>query len=370
MEWQVWLGVAAIVIAVTALGVALRISARVAMMRRRLGRATEREPDEDAPRRVAVVLNPSKSGITGLRNRVRAACLERGLPPPAFYETTVEDPGQGHTRRAVEEGADVVVAAGGDGTVRAVAEALVGREVPMGVIPVGTGNLLARNLDLPVTDVERAIAVVLDGRTRAIDVGWLRVAEFAPDDDPSDPAEPPHDTGTEHIFLVIAGLGFDAAMVAGADPVLKRRVGWMAYFLAGLPHLRGRRLKARMWLDDGPPADARLRSVMIGNCGMLPGGITLLPDAVLDDGVLDVAAVDARGGVLGWAQLTVEVAMQGLGVRSDLPEKLGRIDHATCRRARVRVSGGDEVQVDGDPLGRAVEVSARVDPAALRVRAP
>ncbi|RPF23261.1 diacylglycerol/lipid kinase family protein [Myceligenerans xiligouense] len=370
MDWQVWLGVAAIVIAVTALGVALRIYTRVVVMRRRLGAVTERAPEEQGPRRIAVVLNPSKRGTTGLRNRVRAACVERGLPPPAFYETTVEDPGQGHARRAVEDGADVVVAAGGDGTVRAVAEALVGTDVPMGVIPVGTGNLLARNLDLPLADPERAIAVVCDGRNRTIDVGWMRVEEFARDDDPAYPDEPPHDTETEHIFLVIAGLGFDAAMVAGADPVLKKRVGWMAYFVAGLPHLRGRRLKARIWLDDGPPADARLRSIMIGNCGMLPGGITLLPDAVLDDGVLDVAAVDTRGGVLGWAQLTVEVAMQGLGVRSDLPEKLGRIDHATCRRARVRVSGGDEVQVDGDPLGRAVQISSRVDAAALRVRAP
>ncbi|MBE1878005.1 diacylglycerol/lipid kinase family protein [Myceligenerans pegani] len=370
MEWQVWLGVAAIVIALTALGVALRIYARVATMRRRLGPVVPQALAGQGPRRIAVVVNPSKAGTVGLRNRVRAACVERGLPPPVFYETTVEDPGQGHARRAVEEGADVVVAAGGDGTVRAVAEALVGGEVPMGVIPVGTGNLLARNLEVSVTDAERAIAVVLDGRTRAIDVGWLRVEEFAPDDDPTDPAEPPHDTTIEHIFLVIAGLGFDAAMVAGADPALKKRVGWMAYFVAGLPHLRARRLRARIWLDDEPPADARLRSIMIGNCGMLPGGITLLPDAVLDDGVLDVAAADVRGGVLGWAQLTVEVAMQGFGVRSDLPEKLGRIDHATCRRARVRVSGGDEVQVDGDPLGRAVQISARVEPAALQVRAP
>ncbi|MBL0887301.1 diacylglycerol/lipid kinase family protein [Myceligenerans indicum] len=370
MEWQLWLGVSAIVIAVTALAVALRIHGRVTVMRRRLGPGADYASEEQGPSRVAVVLNPSKAGSVGLRNRVRAACLERRLPPPVFYETTVEDPGQGQTRRAVEDGADVVVAAGGDGTVRAVAEGLVGGDVAMGVIPVGTGNLLARNLELPITDTEQAIAVVLDGRTRAIDVGWLRVEEFASDDAPDYPGEPPHDTGTEHIFLVIAGLGFDAAMVAGADPVLKKKVGWMAYFVAGLPHLRARRLRAQIWLDDGPPAEARLRSLMIGNCGMLPGGITLLPDAVLDDGVLDVAAVDARGGVLGWAQLTVEVAMQGLGVRSDLPEKLGRIDHATCRRARVRVSGGDEVQVDGDPLGRAVEISSRVDPAALQVRAP
>lgn len=367
MQWQAWLGLAAIVIAVVALVIAVLMYVRVTMMRRRL---RELDPDPRAgqgPRRIAVVLNPAKSGTVGLRHRVRAACVERGLPAPTFYETTVEDPGTGPAGEAVEAGADVVIAAGGDGTVRAVAEALVGSHVPMGVLPVGTGNLLARNLELPIADPDGAIATILDGRTRAIDVGWLRVEEFARDD--TQPGEPSHDTESEHLFLVIAGLGFDAAMVAGADPELKQRMGWIAYFVAGLNHMRGRRLKARMWLDDEPPVDARLRSIMIGNCGKLPGGITLLPDALLDDGVLDVAAADVRGGVLGWAQLTAEVAMQGLGVSSDMPEKLGRIDHHTCRRVRVRVSGGDEVQVDGDPLGRAIEVSARVVPSGLRVRA-
>lgn len=368
MEWQAWLGLVAIGIAVTALVIALVMYARGNAMRRRLEQIDRDPRSAQGPRRVAVVLNPAKSGAVGLRNRVRAACVERGLPAPTFYETTVADPGKGPAQEAVDAGADVVIAAGGDGTVRAVAEALVGQDVPMGVIPVGTGNLLARNLELPIADANAAIAVVLDGRTRAIDVGWLRVQEFASDAE-IHPDEPPHDTEAEHLFLVIAGIGFDAAMVAGADPDLKKRVGWIAYFVAGLTHLRGRRLKARVWLDDDPPVDARMRSIMIGNCGKLPGGITLLPDAVLDDGVLDVAAADVRGGVLGWAQLTAEVAMQGFGVSSDMPEKLGRIDHHTCRRVRVRVSGGDEVQVDGDPLGRAVEVSARVVPSGLRVRA-
>ncbi|WP_369824625.1 diacylglycerol kinase family protein [Cellulosimicrobium sp. CUA-896] len=132
--------------------------------------------------------------------------------------------------------------------------------------------------------------------------------------------------------------------------------------------MHGRRMRARLQLDDGPAVDARLRSVMIGNCGRLPGGITLLPDAVIDDGVLDVAAVDTRGGLAGWAQLFGEVVMQGFGVRSELPAKIGRIDHAKARRVRVRVEGGEQAQVDGDVIGQAVELEARVDPGALVVR--
>ena len=77
-----------------------------------------------------------------------------------------------------------------------------------------------------------------------------------------------------------------------------------------------------------------------------------------------------RGGVFGWAQLTFEIAMQGVGVRNELPEKLGRIDHTKARRARIRVPAGEEAQVDGDPLGRAVEIDVHVQAGALLVRAP
>ena len=107
---------------------------------------------------------------------------------------------------------------------------------------------------------------------------------------------------------------------------------------------------------------------MVGNCGKLPGGITLLPDAVLDDGILDIAAIDTRGGIVGWAQLFGEVVMQGFGVSNDLPAKIGRIDHARARRVRVRVDEGEQVQVDGDVLGKAVEIESWVDPGALVVR--
>ncbi|SKC56326.1 diacylglycerol/lipid kinase family protein [Krasilnikoviella flava] len=313
---------------------------------------------------LAVVINPSKEGAADVRAVVERVCAEAALPDPLFYETAVDDPGTGQARQALADGADVVVAAGGDGTVRAVAEALAGTGHPMGLIPVGTGNLLARNLDLPLTSVPDAVAVVVGGTDRAIDVGRARVSEFAPDAEPLVDGDPHR----AHIFLVIAGLGFDAAMVADADDQLKARVGWVAYFLAGARHLHGRRMRAIIRLDDGEAVEARLRSIMVGNCGRLPGGLTLLPDAVIDDGELDVAAIDTRGGLAGWAQLLGEVVAQGLGVRNDLPGKIGRIDHTRARRAVIRVDDGEQAQVDGDPLGSAVELETWVEPGALVVR--
>jgi diacylglycerol kinase (ATP) len=256
----------------------------------------------------------------------------------------------------------------------------------MGLVPLGTGNLLARNLDLPLTDTEDLLRVAITGPVRAIDVGWLRVEKYEDTvaDDVAEAAdgvagaaggriEGPPPPGSlqaprDHIFLVIAGLGFDAAVVGDADEELKAKVGWIAYWFSGFRHLHGHRMKLGVSVDDGPLQHLRLRSLLIGNCGKLPGGITLLPDAVIDDGVLDLAAIDTRGGIAGWTQLVGEVALQGIGLRNDLPGKIGRIDHSRCRSLRVVADRPEQLQVDGDHIGEAFEVSVRVDPGALRVR--
>ncbi|WP_315096061.1 diacylglycerol kinase family protein [uncultured Cellulomonas sp.] len=384
MTWEAWVAVSAAVAAVAALLLVLVLWLRQRELRRRIESPREsataralrlaRDVDEDA-QLVAFVANPSKPDVPALRTAVLEACAELGLPAPLWFETTIADPGVGQARKAIAEGADVVVAIGGDGTVRAVAEGLVGTGVPMGLLPLGTGNLLARNLDLPLSDPMAALHVALEGRDRTIDVGWLRVHRWESDvddavaeaaDDLPDQLDLPRD----HIFLVIAGLGFDAAMVSDTDEQLKARVGWIAYFVSGMRHLHGRRTRVHVRLDDQPMTSTRLRSLLIGNCGKLPGGITLLPDAELDDGWLDVAAIDTRGGIAGWAQLFGEVVLQGAGMRNDLPGKIGRIDHTRAQEVRVVVQGGEHVQVDGDIVGRVTELSARVDHAALVVRAP
>ncbi|MBO3085204.1 diacylglycerol/lipid kinase family protein [Cellulomonas fengjieae] len=381
MTWEGWVAVCAAVVALAALVLAVILLLRQRELRRRIetpgtgAGARELRPARDveaAGQRVAFVANPSKQDLPALRTAVLAACAARGLPEPLWLETTIADPGVGQARAAVAQRADVVVAIGGDGTVRAVAEGLVGTGVPMGLIPLGTGNLLARNLDLPLSDPMAALRLALEGRDRTIDVGWLRVHRWQsdPDDPVADAAEPytELDLQRDHIFLVIAGLGFDAAMVADTDEQLKARVGWIAYFVSGMRHLHGRRTRVHVRLDDQPMTSTRLRSLLIGNCGRLPGGITLLPDAQLDDGWLDIAAIDTRGGIAGWAQLFGEVMLQGAGVRNDLPAKIGRIDHTRAQEVRVVVQGGEHVQVDGDIVGRVTELSARVDHGALVVR--
>ena len=103
----------------------------------------------------------------------------------------------------------------------------------------------------------------------------------------------------EHIFLVMAGVGYDATIMANTNEDLKDKVGWLAYVEAGIRNLPGKPLKATISIDGQYPVRRRLRSVMVGNCGKVKGGLEIFPDAKVDDGLLDVvilAPVDGSAG--------------------------------------------------------------------------
>ncbi len=310
--------------------------------------------------RVAFIANPTKQGMVQVRETAYRACSMRYLPEPMWLYTTATDPGGIAAREAVAAGAEVLIAVGGDGTVRAVAAEAADAGIAMGIVPMGTGNLLARNLDIPVNDTAAALRNALDGEERAIDMGWLHVTDE-------------HGEEADHLFLVFAGMGIDAEMVAGANASLKSRWGWGAYFWAAVPFLNGKRMRASLTVDSGAPVVSKMRSVLAANAGKLPGGLTLLPDARVDDGKLDFAILDARGGVAGWAELFGEVIAKGAGISTpNLPPgwRAGRIDHARGETATIEMEVPHRVQADGEPLGRASKVRASVQPGRLKVRAP
>lgn len=373
MTWEQAVSVLALVVALAALVVGIVIlgrirerGARVAPLTREEDTAPEEQAGPTGP--AAFVLNPIKTDGPALRRRAAEIAADLGMAEPLWFETTEEDPGVGQTRAAIAAGASVVVAAGGDGTVRTVAEVLAGTTVPMALLPLGTGNLLARNLDLPLASTELLIHTALGGTDHSIDLGWIRAENTAP---PADDAEAAPATGDgpapEHLFLVMAGIGFDAQMVAGAGDELKAKMGWFAYFLAGARHLHGRKTRLRMRVGEGEVRPLQVRSLLFANCGRLPGGIVLLPDAELDDGWLDVAALDTRGGVLGWASLFGKVVLQGLGIRRQLPAP-SSIEFWRGREVRVVSDRPQQVQLDGDLIGEANHLSVRVQASGLRVR--
>ncbi len=300
---------------------------------------------------VAVIANPTKvDDVEGRKAWIKRVGAEHGLAPPLWLHTTAEDPGPGQARAALAAGAHAVLAYGGDGTVRAVAAELAGTDVPLGLLPAGTGNLLARNLGLPLGDLDAALDTALGGGERRIDVGRAEL-------DVSGEDEPPR----REAFLVMAGLGFDAEVMASVEPRLKRRVGWWAYVVTGARLIRGQQTRVTLVLDDGPVLHRRIRTVIVGNCGELTGGIRLFPDALVDDGWLDVVVVSPRG-VVGWAAVTAAVLS---GSRRGHPV----VEQHRCRRVEIRAEKPLQTQIDGDPAGEARVLRARVDPLSLVVRA-
>jgi len=316
---------------------------------------------EKGTARIAFIANPTKAGISELREQAMRACSTRYVTQPMWLSTTVDDAGAGAAKHAIDSGADVVVAIGGDGTVRAVAEGLAGTGVPLGIIPMGTGNIFARNMDLPLGDIPALLRIALDGRDAPTDVGRLVLDRG------------PKGRDEKHMFLVMAGVGFDAEMVAGADERLKRRLGWLAYFFAAIKHLGARRIHAAVSVDDSPEIAGQMRTVLFANVGRLPGGLILAPDASADDGFLDAVTLDARAGIVGWTGLFGNVIAQGAGFRQPAVLKAyaaSRIDHARGATMRVTLDHLYKVQADGENLGLARAITATADASALIVRRP
>ena len=130
-------------------------------------------------------------------------------------------------------------------------------------------------------------------------------------------------------------------------------------------------MRATIQIDDRPMIRKRMRTVLFANCGRLPAGLVLAPDARLDDGTLDVAILDARGGIAGWTELAGQVWLQGTRINAPtLPDswRAGRIDHSHGSSVEVRVETAQRVQIDGELLGYASELRAWVEPGAVRVR--
>lgn len=360
-----------------------------------------------------VIVNPSKPAVTAdFRRRLARALRSAGYRGPVWLDTTVAEPGATQARLAVASGARLVIAVGGDGTVRAVAAGLAGTDVELGVVPLGTANLAARNLGLPVGDLDALIDIVVFFSARPTDLAWVRTTpcpnpETGPPAPPGGWARPT--LGSEHACLVVAGVGFDAALVAVTSPALKARIKWGAYALAALENLRTPRMELSLGLvgapdDDGPPgppqpgsprpvpssgsphpdlppgpphpglrpSQERLvaRCLLIANGGRLPAGIVLIPGARMDDGLLDVAAIDTVAGLAGWTSLARQVLPPFAATYSNPSRALGRVRLRRGTAVSVHLAEPALVQVDGELLAPTRALRVRMDAGALLVRCP
>ncbi|MFD3533235.1 diacylglycerol kinase family protein [Streptomyces sp. NPDC058664] len=314
-------------------------------------------PSVHGARRAVVVRHP-RACDDGTATRLRVLLRDHGYAEQWWTETTPGDPSGALASRLSGTDADLVVVCGGDGTVRACADVVAGTRVPLAIVPCGTGNLLARNLRLP-TEPVAALREALRGQAVGIDVGRIR-----------------GDGMTPTRFAVMAGAGFDAAMVRDASARLKESVGWAAYVISAVRHLGDARMRLTIRLDGGAPLERWARMVVIGNVGTLQGGLPLLPEARPDSGRLEVVLLDPRG-VTGWLAAAGHLVSRAPGGRwprasgaGERPLAHGALEYFGAARIDLRFALPQPRELDGDVLPAGTRLIAEVEPGALRVCLP
>jgi YegS/Rv2252/BmrU family lipid kinase len=294
------------------------------------------------PRTVAVVAHQRKTLDGGL-DELRRRLTDQGVDRLLWYEVPKSRKAPKQVRKAVAAGADMLVVWGGDGIVQRSLDVLArekgGAKIPAAIIPAGTGNLLASNLGIPHS-LEEAVEVAFHGRRRRIDLGLLD-GEY---------------------FGVMAGVGFDGAMIHDADRNMKDRLGKLAYVWTGLRHVDGEPATARITVDGTKWFDDEASCVLIGNVSRITGGIRAFDDAKPDDGWLDVGVATAQGA-LQWARTLGTMAV-------------GRSDHSPfvrttrARRVDVKLATKMRYELDGGARSNTKHFSARVAPGAVQVCVP
>jgi YegS/Rv2252/BmrU family lipid kinase len=287
--------------------------------------------------RVAVVAHAGKQLDGGLP-QLRRALEAEGVDDPLWYEVPKAKRAPEMARRALQDGADLVFAWGGDGTVRRCLGELAGEDACLAVVPAGTANLFATNIGVP-RDSEKAVAIGLRGARRSFDVGRFQKERFG----------------------VMAGVGFDAAMIRGAED-LKERIGRVAYVWSGTRSLRHDAFTAEITIDGTEWFDGRATCILLGNLGEVFGGIEVFPDARPDDGRLEVGVVTAEG-VVQWARTLARTAA-GDPVRSPFVRatKARTVEAKLDRKVRYELDGGDRTKIRS--------FKAKIEPGALQLCVP
>jgi diacylglycerol kinase (ATP) len=287
---------------------------------------------------VAVVAHRRKTLGGGL-DELRKVLADEGCGDPLWFEVPKSRKAPKRAKRAVAEGADLVLVWGGDGMVQRCVDALAGTGVPIGILPAGTANLLATNLGVPI-DVRGAVDVAMHGRRRPLDVGVVNGERFA----------------------VMAGAGFDALMIRDADRGLKDRVGRLAYVWTGARATRARRRPMRVRVDGATWFEGNASCILVGNVGTITGGLVAFADAEPDDGWLDVGVVTAKGPVQ-WARVLGRMAA-GRAASS----KLARTTRG--KEIDVKIDGALPYELDGGERPPTKRLEIRVEPLAALVCAP
>jgi len=289
--------------------------------------------------KLAVVAHSGKTlggGLPELRRVLEAA----GVADPFWCEVPKSRKAPAQVRRALDEGAELIVAWGGDGMVQRCVDVLAGSEVPLAIIPAGTANLFATNLGIP-SDIEGAVAVGLHGARRRVDLGRFNGERFA----------------------VMAGAGFDAAMIRDAgEGGLKERLGRVAYVWTGSENLRSKPFRADIEVDGANWYKGKASCILFGNVGKLVGGVEAFEDARPDDGKLELGIVTAEG-LLEWGRMIARAAV-GPVDKSPLAQT------TKARSVKVKLNRKVLYELDGGDRTKVKAFKVKVEPGAVTVCVP
>jgi YegS/Rv2252/BmrU family lipid kinase len=287
---------------------------------------------------VAVVAHAGKSFGGGLPELRRLLAAE-GVSDPLWFEVPKSKKAPGMVERALDKGADLLLVWGGDGMVQRVVDTVAGSGVTLGILPAGTANLFATNLHIP-TRLPEAIDIALHGDRKAFDVGVIN----------------------DERFVVMAGAGFDALMIDGADGHLKDRFGRLAYVITGTKATKKAAQHVKVKVDGAPWFDGQASCVLLGSMGTLTGGLVAFPDASPTDGKLEIGVVTAEGP-LQWARVVGRLAA-GSAERSPLTRM------TKGRKVSIRLEHKTVYELDGGARKPVSRLKARVEPGRITVCVP
>jgi YegS/Rv2252/BmrU family lipid kinase len=288
--------------------------------------------------RVAVIAHRNKSFGGGLPE-LRRLLSERGIANPIWYEVDKSRQAPKKARKALRAGADLFLVWGGDGTVQRCIDVLAGTKAAVAILPAGTANLLATNMNIP-QDLAVAVDIGLGGATRKLDVGRIN----------------------GECFAVMAGIGFDAMMIADADGGLKDRLGRSAYLWTGARNIGTSRMDVRVDVDGHRLFRGRASCVLVGNVGKVLGGIEAFESASPEDGLLEIGVVDAMTPVQ-WTRLLAKLALGRV-------EKSKYVTVGCGKRIDLRLDHKMLYELDGGDREKTKRVKIRVEPAALTLCVP
>jgi diacylglycerol kinase (ATP) len=287
---------------------------------------------------VAVIAHRDKTLGGGL-TELRRLLADQGFTDPIWYEVPKSRKAPAMARKALEDGADLLLLWGGDGTVQRCIDVLAGSGVTLAVMPAGTANLLATNLGVPI-DLPAALDIALHGARRQLDVGVLNGERFA----------------------VMAGAGFDAIMMKEADGGLKDRFGRLAYVWTGARAIRAKAVRMTIKVDGKLWFKGRASCLLLGNMGTVTGGLTVFPQARPDDGLLEIGVVTAQGAVQ-WARILSRLAT-GHADRSNL------VHMTRGREVDVKLDRSTAYELDGGARPSKRRLRAKIESGAITVCVP